>query len=222
MVPYFWWLPSGGTSACGSLSPKPWDVKAGKHAARFLKLKVAVGIVSSGIKRLPKGVNAQKPFCRKSFLHLSRSDLAGRDFQAVTMVPMPSSVNISSRTLSGARPSREGDFFDAGPNGGHRAIHLGNHSLVNDAVCFSVCDLADFEARDDAVRAFGVMQQAGHIAHEDQAPGVGDGGLGGGNVGIAVIDFAVFAAGGRTDDGSDALAEAIQQWRGVDADNFTT
>ena len=69
--------------------------------------------------------------------------------------------------------------------------------------------------------SFGFVQQAGHVAHEDQAPGFeGDRRLRRGDVGVAVVDLAVLAAGGGADDGRDAFGDAFQQRGRVHADDL--
>src|SRR5262249_31843962 len=58
-------------------------------------------------------------------------------------------------------------------------------------------------------------------AHEDQSPGFeSDGGLSGGDVGVAVVDLAVFAPGGGADDWDDALVDTIEERRGIDGHDF--
>ena len=47
-----------------------------------------------------------------------------------------------------------------------------------------------------------ILQQAGHVAHEDQAPGFErNRRLRRGHVSVAVVDLAILAARGRADDG---------------------
>ena len=66
-----------------------------------------------------------------------------------------------------------------------------------------------------------IAHQAGHVAHENQASRLqSDGGLRGGDVGVAIIYLAIFAARGRADDRRDAAADALAQRFGVHTGDF--
>jgi dethiobiotin synthetase len=74
---------------------------------------------------------------------------------------------------------------------------------------------------DDGGGVLGVSEEAGHVGHEDEAFGLeGDGGHGGGDIGVAVVEVTVEAAGGGADDGGDALGDTVEQGRGVDLDDL--
>src|SRR6266545_4740738 len=76
--------------------------------------------------------------------------------------------------------------------------------------------------RDYRIRILGVTEQAGNIAHKNQPLRLErNGGLRGCDVRIAIVNFSILAARGRADDRRDALRDALEQWRGVHADDFT-
>ena len=115
----------------------------------------------------------------------------------------------------------EGDFLDAGLHGGHGAITLGIMPLSMTPVCFRAATSLIVRREMTLAGFLGSAQQAGHVAHEDKAPGLeGDGRLGGGDVGVAVIDLAVLAVRRGADDRGDALADALEQRGGVYRNDF--
>src|ERR1039458_1823527 len=112
----------------------------------------------------------------------------------------------------------ERDLLDARLDGGHGAIHLRNHPFVDDPALLQHVHLADLQAGDDTVRLVRVLQQARHVAHEDQAPGFQrNRRLRGGYVGVAVVDFAILAERGRADNRRDAFLNALEQRGNVHA-----
>src|SRR4051812_14415773 len=74
---------------------------------------------------------------------------------------------------------------------------------------------------DDGAWIFWIAQKTRDIAHKNQALGFQrDGGLGGGDVRIAVVNFCVLAASRGADNGSHTAPDAIAQGFCIDAKNF--
>ena len=74
---------------------------------------------------------------------------------------------------------------------------------------------------DDGGSVLRIAHQAGHVGHEHKPFGVErDGAHRSGDVGIAVVDFSVFAPRGRADDRREATPHGFLQRRDVDLDDF--
>src|ERR1041385_7257663 len=114
-------------------------------------------------------------------------------------------------------PVNERNFIDTGLDGFHGAVNFGDHSLVDNARFLQFGHFGVLQMGNDGGDIAGVSHEPGHLAHENEAFGAqGDGGFGGADVRVAIIDFPIFSERGGTDDRSDAAPDAFAEWFGVD------
>src|SRR5581483_8919170 len=74
------------------------------------------------------------------------------------------------------------------------AADLRAHALVDDALFLQIVDLADLERGNKRGGVGGIGEEAGHVAHVDEAAGTqGAGHAAGDEVGVHIIGFAVVA-----------------------------
>src|SRR5205814_194444 len=85
-----------------------------------------------------------------------------------------------------------------------------------------LCNLRGPQMTDERSRVFGIAHQPGNIAHENQPPGFqGYRCLRGGDVCVAVIKLAIFAAGQRADYRSAVLRNATFERLRIDRNDFS-
>src|SRR5438128_1621866 len=115
----------------------------------------------------------------------------------------------------------ERHFVHARLDGGDRALHFRDHALVDDTGLFESLHLINLQVGDEGGWILGIAQEPWHVAHENQPFGLERyGGLGRGNVGVAIVDFSTRSQRGGTDYRGDAPPDALAQRLGVDCRHF--
>src|SRR6266581_7425867 len=116
----------------------------------------------------------------------------------------------------------KGHFVHARFEGGNRAAGFWNHAFVDDAGLPQSVHFFDLQVGNHAVRVVWVAHQSGHVAHENQPPGLEpNGGLCGGHVRITVVDLALFTPRRGADDRRDAPPDTLAQGFGVHRRHFS-
>ena len=105
----------------------------------------------------------------------------------------------------------ERHFFDTSLEGGHCAVHLRDHALVDDACAFEAVHLGGLKVRNNTSGVFGILQKAWHIAHENEALCAESSGcLAGGDVSVAIVNPAIHTPGRWADDRRSSFFDALQ------------
>src|SRR2546425_7106490 len=148
--------------------------------------------------------------------YLALATASKNDFRAYSCI----GENLKENGM-GHPAVHEGHFVHACFESGDRASDFWNHAFVDDTGLPQSAHLFDLQVRNHALRVCRVAHQSGHVAHENQSPGLERNcGLCCGPVRITVVDLATCTPRRGANDRRDAPPDALAQRLGVDFGHF--